>query len=415
MKVPTVTVAKTSSSLSSLPKKGKVLANTFFCATLFPFVSPFPIQTDTQPIAFLLAALVLIIFSVQGGKFTYVELLILIFPIFGLIYINPLAANLVPDQVGKYFALLTGSIIYVAARRTFHLFSSKTFYYSIVIYFLFTLMLMVAPDTFFNVQALFVRAVNTAAEENPFDYRGVPTLSTEPGLFGGVLIFHFFLLEYFEKKGQLVSQQYWIIVAMLCFMLLATKSGTGYLYFFIYVVYLIVRQKNGLFKLSLGFLAFISLISFIGCTLDSSSELGRGFQIISGLLVQPEILMNDTSTIGRLYDFFLGFISLIERPLGSGVNGVDDATLFLSNDYLFLRNYYGVTVIGLVSGLAWCLVAYGLFALIYFIFVYMFSTKASVGARIFSLIFLSFSYSPAFPAIWILLAQPPIRTMKMPK
>lgn len=409
MKKSAIILQQTSVSLPHFSHTQKVLANAFFCATLFPFASPIPIQTDTQPVAFLFALFLLISLSFQGHKLTYVELLILLFPIFGLIYINPFVGNPMPDQIGKYFSLLTGSIVYVAARRVFHLFSSKTFYNSIVVYFICTLLLMVAPDTFFNIQAMFVRAVNTAGEENPFGYRGIPTLSTEPGLFGGVLIFHFFLLEFFKRNNQLVKKQYLECLAMLCFMVLATKSGTGYLYFFLYVAYLIIRQKKGLLKISLGLVVFITLISIVESTLDSSSDLGRGFQIISGVLVQPEVLMSDTSTIGRLYDFFLGFVSLYEHPLGNGVNGVDRATLLISNEYSFLRDYYGVSVIGLVSGLAWCLVAYGVLALIYLIYVYVASTKASIGARIFSLIFLSFSYSPAFPGIWILLALPAVR------
>lgn len=390
------------------PNKRYSLINIFLCAVLFPFVSPFPIETDTQPVAFIIASLILMTSAVKGEKFTYQEIFILILPVLGLLYINPLVldSNSIPIPIGKYLSLLTGSVVYVAARRSFHRFSPKVFYCSIVVYFVFSILLMIAPGIFFDIQALVVRAVNTAGEENPFGYRGIPTLSTEPGLFGGLLVFQFLMLEYFEREGKIIRQRYWCIVAMLFFMVLATKSGTGYLYFILYAVYLTFRQRHGLLKLTFVVSLLVLLVSTLGSSLSSSSDLGRGFQIVIGILSQPEILMADTSTIGRLYDFFLGFVSLVDFPFGNGVNGVADATLALSDTHLFIRNYYGVSSIGLVSGLAWCFVAYGVFALFYFFYIYIKTTSAPIGARIFSLIFLSFSYSPAFPGIWVLLAIP---------
>lgn len=405
----TTTLVWMNAAVPRLSCKWKVVANIFFCATLFPFVSPFPIETDTQPVAFIVAAAILLWSLATNGRVAYGELVVLLFPILGLFYLDFLASDPLPAQIGKYLSLVAGSVVYVAAKRSFHLFSSKVFFYSIVVYFGFSILLMLAPDTFFNVQALFVRAVNTAGEENPFGYRGVPTLATEPGLFGGLLIYHFFILEYFKRQGDIVGRSYWAVIGMLVFMVLATKSGTGYLYFFLYLTYLVLRQKNGVWKAAGGLLGFIGVFSFFASTLDSYSDLGRGFEIISGLM-RPEILLGDTSTVGRLYDFFLGFVSLAEYPFGSGVNGVDNATLALCKQYSFLREYYGFSVVGLVSGLAWCFVAYGAFAVLYFSYIYLVSTRSSAGSRVFSLIFLSFSYSPAFPGLWLLIAQPPIHS-----
>lgn len=390
------------------PNARNILINIFFCAVLFPFVSPLPIQTDTQPVSFVLAFLLLIFFAIQEGRFSFREIIILSLPTLGLLYINPLSFESgIP--VGKYLSLLTGSVVYVAARRSFSSFSPKVFYYSITVYFLFSVLLMIFPEVFFKVQGLVVRGVNTAGEENPLGYRGVPTLSTEPGLFGGLLIFHFFILEFFRRGGMITGRRYQRIIAMLFFMILATKSGTGYLYFILYAVYLTFSQRYGLIKLVIAASLLIFLVSFFENYLRSTSDLGRGFQIVYGVLSQPDILMADTSTIGRLHDFLMGFISLGDAPFGNGVNGVPDATLLLSEKYPFIRNYYGVTTIGLVSGLAWCFVAFGIFALFYFIYIYIGTSSAPIGAKVFSLIFLSFSYSPAFPGIWVLLAIPSLR------
>jgi hypothetical protein len=60
----------------------------------------------------------------------------------------------------------------------------------------------------------------------------------------------------------------------------------------------------------------------------------------------------------------------------------------------------------LVSGISWMLVAYGLAGLGFLAYLFVRFSRAPLPNKIFALVFLSFSYSPAFPAIWILLARP---------
>ena len=87
-----------------------LLINIFFCSVLFPFVSPLPIQTDTQPVAFVLALLLLMYFAIQERRFSYKEIFILLVPAMGFLYINPLISESgIP--IGKYLSIFTGSVV----------------------------------------------------------------------------------------------------------------------------------------------------------------------------------------------------------------------------------------------------------------------------------------------------------------
>ena len=94
-----------------------------------------------------------------------------------------------------------------------------------------------------------------------FTYRGVSTLSTEPGLFGGLLIFFLLIIDNTYNKLKINKINMYLLKALVIIMLILTKSGTGYLYFIIYILLNLIFSQNKKIKKYLLFL--ISGIVFI--------------------------------------------------------------------------------------------------------------------------------------------------------
>ena len=107
----------------------------------------------------------------------------------------------------------------------------------------------------------------------------------------------------------------------------------------------------------------------------------------------------------RLYDLRIGIGSLFDFPFGVGVNGVAAAVneLAIRHDLLRVNDIAGD--ISLVSGLSFYFVSYGLLGFAFIIYLFIFLSRAPILHKVFALIYLCASYSPAFPAIWILLSQ----------
>ena len=134
-------------------------------------------------------------------------------------------------------------------------------------------------------------------------------------------------------------------------------------------------------------------------------EFGRGMEVLI-LLADPETLMkSDTSIMTRIVDLILSFQSIIQYPLGVGNGSVLEASKVIMLDSPFVQRFYDSTgkEFGLNSSFTYLTVAYGLFFWGYLAYLFLHFSKSNLACKFFALLYLSVSYSAAFPAIWILL------------
>lgn len=378
-----------------------MLNKIFLICCFFPFVSPYPIGSDTQPLAGVVAAIIVLRTLVKEREFNKNLLIILCVPILLLCYNNISSESLSLD-FGKVLSLSFGALIIVGFFHSRECLTSKLFTTIVTIYFVVTILLLLFTAPMIELQNHVIR--NTNASD--FSYRGVAALATEPGLFGGLLVFFFIISDYLYENGKLTQKNKFIVNAMLFFMLLMTKSGTGYLYFILFfgLKYLLgeYRIKHKIIVLLASALTLISLIILIP-TLEGSS-LGRGASILHQLS-DPKALQDDASISTRVVNMWLGLVSITHYPVGVGNAAALDAAKELMLVTPFVKNFYDVTGkdFGINSSFAYLTIAYGVIFWGYLLFLLSYFSKSHATWKCFALLYLSVSYSAAFPAIWILI------------
>uniref|UniRef100_UPI00155E2681 hypothetical protein n=1 Tax=Vibrio cholerae TaxID=666 RepID=UPI00155E2681 len=239
-----------------------ILSFLFCLASVFPFLSPYPINTDTQPLSHIFAILlVMYVFISKGLKRD--EILILFFPLFTLIYINPFSHSTI--DMGKYLSLVLGIFIFVAVRVTNSVQIWSFVKFAVLAYFITSIIILIFPNNALTIQSYFVREINVSEfGHEAFIYRGVPALATEPGLLGGMLIFLLIQVRYFQYKFSLHRNKIYLYNSLLIITILMTRSGTGYLYLFLFFIISLFDYSTN--KIRDGFLLFI-FIFFCGIAL----------------------------------------------------------------------------------------------------------------------------------------------------
>ena len=377
------------------------LVGVFYLCCLFPFISPVPINTDTQPLFLVFAGIIFAHRAFYVGWHAGVYLLLSV-SVLSLIYINPSLEYTV--DAGKAVSIVAGVLIFIAATRINDQQAYQFVKKAALIYFFYSCLIFLNSSFFLSLQEHFVRGVNVADFSN-LEYRGAPALATEPGLLGGLLVFLLIQLQYYGEKLNASAKDmaaHGMVIILTIFM---TKSGTGYLYLLIFLMltygHWIARNRFVLVCLLVAVLIFLALVAPVVANLELNN---RGVEILV-TLASGGSLDDDTSVLKRLYDLRIGIESLFEYPFGVGINGVSSAVNELAIRHQLIRPNDSAGDISLVSGLSFYLVSYGLLGLLFLVYLFFFLSRAPMSHKVFAFIYLSASYSPAFPAIWILLSQ----------
>ena len=85
-------------------------------------------------------------------------------------------------------------------------------------------------------------------------YRGAGVFTSEAGLFGGLLVFMWLLVDYVKQAFNISNRHYFALLGMLVFMILQSKSGTGYIYLIFYFALKLVFSRM---SMSMKFLILI--------------------------------------------------------------------------------------------------------------------------------------------------------------
>jgi hypothetical protein len=376
-------------------------AGAVFLTACFPFVSPMPMDVDTQPLCLIFALLLTVLVMATTGLERR-DFFVLFAASASLVYLDPTRG--LGTDTGKYVAIVAGMLILVAGRAVDPRLAYRLLRLAIIAYFIFSCLIMIKPDVFLKLQGYIVRAVNVT-EEDPLKYRGVPTFATEPGLLGGLLVFFLIQLRMFASLAIGTVRERRILFFFVCATIFLTKSGTGYFFLMLYLGATTlqdrIRSTAGLLMVALLVFGLLTGLVALGAALEIDN---RGLQLLIGI-ASGSTFGEDTSVLKRLFDFAIGFISLRDSPFGVGGNMVDVAVNRIAFAHGLVRDVdYGGTI-SLVSGLSWMIVAYGVVGLAFLLYVFFVYSRAPWISKMFALLFFSFSYSPAFPAIWILLAQ----------
>lgn len=373
----------------------------FFLCCLFPFVSPVPVETDTQPLFLIFGVIVVARHAWDVGLRANTYWLLGIAGI-SLGYINPFLEYRV--DAGKAVSVVAGVLTYVAATRINHQQAYRLVRQASLVYFIYSCLIYLNPPLFLALQEYFVRGVNVADISN-LAYRGAPALATEPGLLGGLLVFLLIQLRYLGKMVNASARQIAAYGVLIVLTIIMTKSGTGYLYLLTFLALIYGRRIVGSRLIRVCLLSAVTFgLALVAPVLADLDLNNRGAEILITLVTGGN-LEEDTSVLKRIYDLRIGFESLFDHPFGAGVNGVSAAVNELAIRYDLLRANDMGNQISLVSGLSFYFVAYGLLGLLFIVWVFLFVSRASPLHKAFALIYLLASFSPAFPAIWILLAQ----------
>lgn len=373
----------------------KFLTGVFYFFSLTPFISPYPINTDIQPLAIILALILLILYNTNRSR---EDLIIILCGLLSIIYIDPLSNLNNFIITPKNLSIFAGLILFMGYRNNNYE-NIHIFKFVVLLYFSWAIFLFVFPEIIIPIQNNIVRNININ-EVNPFGYRGVPPLGTEPGLVGGLLVFLLIHSDIYNKKNKNIN----IFRLLIILTILLTKSGIGYCYLLIYIFIKFFEKTNILLNiifLIFSYIIYILIVNNINLEIYSDIN-NRGFDIVLKFLKGDDILI-DQSILKRVYDIQIGFYSLRDSLFGVGIAGAQSQINYIANEYELLRiEDYG-NEISSVSTLTYLLCSYGVFGLILLIYIF-YKSKSNIISKIFSLIFLTVSYSFAFPAIWILLS-----------
>lgn len=378
-----------------------LLANLFFLCCLFPFISIFPINSDVQPTAAIVAAIFFILKILKTGKISKSSVFLILITLLAFLYINPLAA--ISAELGKLFALVCAIFTFIFIKQYNEYFSSKLFSIAIKIYFILSMLSLIFPSQLVTFQSLFVRNMNVTE----FGYRGISTLSTEPGLFGGLLVGIFAVNIYFFFSERITKSAFFLNLVQVLIMIGLTKSGTGYAYLMLFLIFFFFVRRYNLKRVFKVFLIAFILFGFsfsISFKNIDVEKLGRGVDTFVKLSSQPELLIADRSIAYRLYAVRVSILSFLDSPFGVGHGNVEFKSQKIVEQHPSLNHFYGSygERFHPVSSFGFYLTAYGIFFLLPIIYL-LFSSLATPSFKILSLIYMLFSYSFAFPMTWLLL------------
>ena len=377
------------------------LANLFFLCCLFPFISIFPIGSDVQPTAALVAAVFYTLKVVKTGKISKLSVFLIFSIILAFLYVNPF--EVVVFDPGKLLALVCALFTFTFIKQYHKYFSPKLFSIAIKIYFSLSILFLIFPSHLVAFQSLLVRKMNVTE----FGYRGISTLSTEPGLFGGLLVGFMALNIYFFYSNRITKFSFLINLVQLFIMVALTKSGTGFAYLLMFfLTFLVLRRfdiKKAL-KVSLILLVFGGLLLSTNSKNLDIEKLGRGVDTFAKLTKQPELLIADRSIVYRLYAVYVSYLSVLDSPFGVGHGNVEYESQRIVEQQTTLNNFYAAygEKFHPVSAFGFYFTAYGVFFLLPIIYLLVISSAAP-SFKILSLVYILFSYSFAFPMTWLLL------------
>ena len=357
-----------------------------FLFSFLPFVN-FGISlfnSDTQPFYFF-TLLFIMIFNLKSYQIQKKEYVILY-----LAFISTVITFFVGYDFKKSFHLLIIAIsLLFFYRNTFNL---KLIRIVFIIYIIIFLFWLIAPFEAYTVQSYLVRNINSGVSNS---FRGIPVLSTEPGLYAATAIM---LCElYIMKLNDNFKLLDYILIGIIFFSIVLSFSGTSIIFLTVFMLFRIRNLKTLIISIIL-LLVLNNLILYI-------FPLNR-LTILLGFLSFDNISMifNDSSLMYRISSLGMSFDYFSDHFFGA----IGEVNLKQTLQEIYYKKYYnkglGMTYeYHLVSGFGYSLICSGIITLLFFLAVtrkYM-----SIKGIVYMSMCMCFSFSLIYPVSLILLVE----------
>jgi hypothetical protein len=367
--------------------------NLCWIAIFFPFASPMPVNTDVQPLVFILIIITFFI-NKYKIKINYFSIALLIFSLISITYIN---INF-EYQLIKRFGFLAILILIIFLSAEINNYKNNLVNKILIVHILLLLIQLLIPNYFSLIFSGFIR--NETFSEG--DVRGVHGLNAEPGGAAAVLCGVYFYLIISSYKEQLISESYQRIILFTCLIGLSlTKSGLSIYCSILIIIYHIIMFRSDR-------LIILIVTAIITSYFSYYNENNRAIGLIISLNESGlNILVSDGSIAERMLGLFYGIYSLTISPFGFGGGGYPIASKYVEDKFLLSNYFYSARdqIDGSISMTGLYLAEYGVFYCIFFIILlYYFRPKKISSLPIFMLgiSFFMFSFSVAFPITWLL-------------
>lgn len=364
---------------------------------LQPYLSPIPIETDLQPFSLLLAVIALSVDAVSRNcylrKFSLILIAAVAIELFHLLFFNKVA--------GVYLAA------YICTAFAYR-FSSRITVDLLVFVMIFHLMgiLWQAYDSssFASIFDSFMRKLKYT--EN--SARGVTGFTPEPSFSGALSTLYAIIYFRFFARYQNFKLNVGFFLMYLIGIIL-TSSSLGY-FFLPLVLLTLLFQSERLRLVDIVYVVFwgFFLLGGVWLWLEDFSVTQRGLRLIYLTYQDPTILFLDSSLQERFRSLFVGYHTMLETFVGLGHGNFPSATQLAKNQFdlssLFANSR---DILGSASGLGSVMAGTGFVGLFFFSGL-LFSLRgytsiADISIWVLLLAMFVFSFSPAFPLIYVIL------------
>lgn len=313
-----------------------ILASALLIATLFPYLSPFPIQgADIQPVAAIIALVSIFILALQKNHRVSIDttdVLIFVCAVVYLLYHNIQNVDVDFGVVKRNSALLTGAIIYYAFKQMAMYLSSSVLLWTSIFYFIIVGIQVISPDLYHFISTLFLSRTDTSID------RGLNGPCSEPSFLGYMgLIFIGLTFLFRSKPFNMSSTSQFIVIVISVSLVIVSASASG---FFFGAILLVVYVLTGGRKALITALTLSPIIAILGFLLISSNPNIRGLEFARQTSAESATITQDTSAAMRLIGLYVAIPSLLEYPFGTGNGEVDqDYFFYIWNKYSLDKSF----------------------------------------------------------------------------
>ena len=356
--------------------------------TFLPFVSPFPIYSDAQPVVFIFS--VILLFCFVHKKIDLVDLYFIFFTFVSLIYIN----NNADFDVKSYLTPTVSLITFLGIKYSLNYFNATLLLQFIKVNFFGVIFHYFAPNLFIScfswVIGRDIKITNTSG------VRGASGFAAEPGFTGAIAVVCIAATIYFWNT--MCTRDRRLAILMSLIMVILTKSGSGSLLFILFCFGVLVE------RIDYRYLYIIPAIA-IAYLLYQYLPISRGVKVIELLITNPSYLWKvDTSTGHRVYNIVIGFLTLGVTPLGNGVGSYDIVSEHIVD--LYNLNKYISGLYTNISAFSKLSVEFGfIFIILIFIINFAALKRNGLSALKYLLVanaMIGVSFSFMFPPTWLL-------------
>ncbi len=404
-----------------------ILLNIFFLFSLNPYISLIKYNSDIQPFSYIIGFF-LLIFLFNLKKLDFIDIYFGLFALISFFYINPNSQLFFADgyssaQYGlnRKFAVIFAYIVFYLTRHYLKYFNTNLLFISLAVNILSVFINIYNPE-FYNYIAQYLLRDIKLDFSTYVGPRGYSGLCMEPTYLAGFSLTMFVLNEYFYSNNKINKYIYLINISQVFFLLYISKSASALIFLFLILIYLF--YKNFL-QLKYFFIILVFIIP-IGSLFDYENLLtgkipghNRAIKLVNKVLSSDDrgnSFISEPSVLRRIVPIIISVQSFQKNIFGSGggsypivaIKNIDKTFNFLSIDKKYYKYYslknnkkIPVYIVKNPSAFSLYLTEFGIFFLIFLIFVYIKSKKnILLLCSSFILLLASFSFITSF--IWIM-------------